>query len=421
MTYRSYHPFIMAGEDEGLYKAISENKDHVVFIDKANGRTQYNMSQSAAMGWWLSGNAKGWGINAEDFWWFETAYENIWSEPVKPRSYSQWQSTSSFPANLFAQVIERSMASGACFYKVEYPLALMYKHTKEEKWYHTSQWNNAVYPILQKIAKGWVATEDQVRGKIKACYHAKDMNAPEIAPPVTRLFQGLYGSEHTSGDHLHKYYTSLDLLPHEGRYYFIPVTPKLAPAPINLGEVIDPDNYPVLFPDMQSKKAWFNERYVQEQSGSSWAVRIENKWYIFNHHENADIETDFEITLKTNECSTLCGEIGSHTLLLVEESSDKIDILLNNYRVDIEELWNGDYPCADFEQYCEYMDKHVKNPAHDKPRKTVLIVKGVPDGVELNADISGMYTEQSFEQIPGEQSYQLDIMHNGPVNITLKK
>ncbi|MBT3193567.1 MAG: hypothetical protein HN341_13535 [Verrucomicrobia bacterium] len=419
MIYHRHHPFMVAGEDEGLYRAISENSDHVVFIDKANGRTQYFLSQSAAMGWWLTGNAAAWGINAEDFWWFETAYKDIWSLPAKPRSYSQWQSTASFPANLYAQVIERSMASGASVYKVEYPLSLMYKHSKEEKWYLTSQWEHAVYPMLQKVANGWVASEDQVRSKIKACYHATDMNAPEIAPPETRLFKGLYGAEHTPAEHWHTYGTSLDLLPHEGRYFFIPVTPKLAPPPTDLGDVINPENYPVLFPDVQSKQAWFNERYVQEQSGSSWSVRVDKKWYIFNHHENANLDTDFDISLQTNTCSALYGEIGAHTSLLVEEAPDSLDILLNNYRVDIKELWNGDFPCADFEQYCDYMDKHVKAPAHDKPRQTVLVVKGVPPNASLKADLSGMYTEHRFDRDTERADYRLEIMHNGPVQLRI--
>jgi len=155
---------------------------------------------------------------------------------------------------------------------------------------------------------------------------------------------------------------------------------------------------------------------------------MDNILYTYNPVLDADINTTASIPLRYNTCPELKLEYAPFTYGVIIETKDSLNIQLNNYWADKEEMWN--IPAADpyahnslpfawwFNDVEGFLHEYIRNPKDSVKRDSVYTVVGSKS--RPAAIISGTngctYTETWDES---GSSYTLTISHNGPVDITI--
>jgi hypothetical protein len=406
MGYEGLHPFLIAGSVPELYRKIITNGDYVILVDKHNGRSKRFVAQSAAIGFYASGLIGNWGVNSEDWIWWEAGYNRLFN-PIAgiSRSAPAWKAVFTYPDSLFGIDWLIAAAGGATVYSLECPyhgLAV----PEQDKF--TPAWNNVILPLTrQLINNNLIPGRQEVKDMIKVAYHAECVNPPEINGDI--LFRGLYGPQ----------YASLwEWLPSTGRYYFLPILPKLAGKEVleSYQNLITSSSYARNFMlGPAAKQAWFNGIYPERGTGDAWFMNYRNNWYIVNPNENRDIDSTFKFRLSGDPGSTLSGTISAHTFAIVREETGTVAVHLSNYRIDsVKDVW--DSPIADFSPDT-YLPGYLNNPGDGELRQSIIALSAPSPGL---AGISGnnRYTYTTGQLADG--TFTVTIMHNGPVDFTLR-
>ena len=407
-------------ENDTLFKTAQKHHKYLVINSKSTSSSGYNTVRSFALGTWLSGLADNWGALTDAWAWYEIRYHKLF-EPVMNTTYEDVRRVYTFPETLFAMNMLQSYVNGGTVFNAEHPFYCTGV-------YDEASWvlKESIIPTMRYMIANPAATREQVKDEIKAVYHT-DSYLP------TNFAEGLYG---TAQDN--------NLLQTSGRYRTLPVlSSKLSDAEASaFGRVLKSA-------DLADKINILNELYPELSTGDAFvetllggkAGQTGRRLLIMNSLFN---ENKNQSATLTPTDATFANSIGftltPHTYLIAHETADSIEIDLNNFRTDKDELWvpgesenpdwtsfgndwNGDH--KDYVQ--DYMKYHISNPKLDKDRdlrSTVITLhtEERPTAVVIRNGGSAKHGETEFYTETYENGvYTLTITHNGQVNVTIRK
>jgi hypothetical protein len=402
--------FVKAGSNESLFSKIRGSAANVIIQDKHNGSGKRFTGPAAVMGLWTSCSIGNWGVNSEDWLWWEAGYGHLfepWSgqtEFVK----QPWKALFTFPEAMYGIDWLAAMAGGATVFALECPYHGL---TSVEGDLATPSFEHVLLPLIRTtIKQKLIPARGQVREKMQAAYH------PVIAAPPEfngdQLFAGLYGPEVSS---------LCEWLPSTGRYYYLPIIPQLSGQEIKklFPTVVESSTYKNTLATAEQKRAFFDPIYPEKGKGDSWFVNLEDNWFIMNPNENKDVTTTFEFSLNKHPGATMGGSLTPHTFVIVVEQPDRLIIHLSNYRTDSEAgVWDNQ-ALADGDPGSYVRNVYIPSPADDKLRRTSIAVGGVfssEPAVSFTGDNGAKYTRSLDAQ---SQTLRLEIDHNGYVDMEI--
>jgi len=410
------HVFVKAGADQDLYRTIRENAAHVIIMDKHNGDGKRLAGPSAAMGLWAVCQVGQWGVNPEDWMWKEAGYARLfepacwwcWAWGLWAELFGgSWASIFTYPDALFGMEWLMAAAGGATTFSLEAPF---HGFASLGTGRTTPAFDNVLLPLIRMIlSHGLIPTREEVREKMKIAYQPTHAVPPELN--FDDLFKGLYGPEERSW---------YEWLPSTGRYYFLPILPVLAGPEVAglFPTVFDDVTYAEELADTDRKRAFFDARYPSTGKGDSWFVNLGDRWFFANPNENRDVTTTFSFAPGQPSGGSLSGSLSPHTFGICIEEKGRLRIHLSNYRIDSEvDVWSD--PDLVNEDPMGYVDNiYIPDPTDEALRRTVLRIEGLD--AEPGLDITGhdgFECTTSFRAEPG--TYELEIDHNGPVDLTV--
>jgi hypothetical protein len=425
--YQRDHIFTIAGRDPELYQTIAKHGDLVIITDKNNGWGRYYETRSLVMGMWVSGTVNHWGLNTEDWWWYEQGYGERFTPSRGRRGYARqlaagptvtrgWEMASSLslPDIMYAQNVMLAIAGGATVYSFESPSHALAYHDESGVVRLSPAWKNALYPLFRAaLDYHLIPDREQVMAKMQVAYQDSGALGTELDAPGEKLYRPLYGST-TPDQEILAGLLSPDLFPRTGRYYFLPVLPKLAPATSHaqFPHIIVPNQ----FADAESERAYFDKLYPAESLGGAPAVHVNDAWFVTNSHENQNIAQDFRFRPIPGRTDVeLSGLLEPQTLLLVVATGQKLYLQANNY-VPKTHIWDEPRPAVfDAENY---LRKYVTHP-DDGERRTTTLQISVARGEKPSLAYSTERGTVKSEWDASKGSMQIRLDHNGPVEMTI--
>ena len=425
--YQRDHIFTIAGRDPELFRTISQNGDLVILTDKNNGWGRFYETRSLVMGMWVSGTIAHWGLNAEDWWWYEQGYGERFTPSKGRRGYARqlaagpavtkgWEMASSLslPDILYAQNVLLAIAGGATVYSFESPSHALACRDESGEVRLTPAWKNALYPLFKATLDYHLIPErEQVIAKMKVAYRDSGEPGTELDAPGEKLYRPLYGGN-TPDEEILSRLLSPDLFPRSGRYYFLPVLPKLAPTTSHsqFPNIIVPHQ----FANAETERAYFDKLYPAESSGQASVLHINGAWFVTNWHENQNIAQDFRFRpAPAIPGVELWGVLEPHSLLLVEADEQRLFLQASNFVVKTH-IWDEPRPAVfDAESY---LRKYVSRPDDGERQTTTLQISGVGEKKpSLKYSTERGTVESTWDA--RRRTLQMRLDHNGPVELTI--
>ena len=425
--YERDHIFTIAGRDPELFHTLAKYGDCVILTDKNNGWGRFYETRSLVMGMWASGTVAHWGLNAEDWWWYEQGYGERFLPSKGRRGYARqlaagfpvtkgWEFASavSSPDILYAQNVLLAIAGGATVYSFEMPSHALAGRDQSGAYQLTPAWRNAIYPLLKAALDYQLIPErEQVLAKMQVAYQDSGAPGTELDAPGEKLYRPLYGGS-TPDEEIMSRDLSPDLFPRSGRYYFLPVLPKLVPpaSHSSFPNIMVPNQ----FADAGSERAYFDKLYPVESSGGALVLHINGAWFATNPHENQNIAEDFRFhPFPGNSAVELAGRLEPHSLLLVKVDEQKLHLQANNYLVKTH-IWDEPRPTVfDVESY---LRKYVTKPDDGEKRTTTLQIF-MAGGEKPSLTYSTERGAVESKWNANSRSMQIRLDHNGPVELTI--
>lgn len=437
--------------DPEIYRSYREHRDRILLEIKANGfpewwspvedgRCRFGRFvhySEVMVGAWLTGLASNWGIHPEVWQWFEFGYYGHLFDYSLPGTRYRGEIADrgmynatfhnvgfcNYPENLMAQQILNAAIHGCAAFSFEHQA--MNAHFNADDNIDRC----AVMPILNEIAtRKLIPSREEMLRRIRAAVWTGKAMGPNMDRPESfwpNSCRRLYA-------------TTALVMQNNGRYGLIPCLPKYTPSEERRKFECLPGGY------HYSYLPFLNALYPEEGTGRCFIERQGNRWFVINPYENVDQDADFKLPLYENTCETLSGRLGAHSLAIVEEYADRIDIYLSNYRVNKDEFWDrrhemlrGDYfadqdglLCGEVNREeadsrgkqtrCEILDQlRVLSPMANA-RITDLVLTGHTGREAPLLTIEGHEGFQHWANWRDEvRKYELRIQHNGVVRILL--
>jgi len=421
--YERPHVFLEAAQYPALLDAIAKHPESVILQDKTNGRGQFFLTRSVVLGAWLAGLIEHWGVNPEDWWWFEMGYGEPFTPSRGPRGYAprhghpearesalDMASCVSSPDMLYGQNLVTAIADGATVYSFEWGAHAYGSRTESGEYVLSPAWKNVIAPVLRHaIERKAIPDREQVRARSPVVYAASPAIDAEMSPPAESLFRPLYGARR-SDEEIRETRISPEWIPCCGRYGVLPVVPEagLEKAPLGFPHVIKPNR----FPDAASQKAWFDALFPETASGTAWIRESGGYWYVTNTHENEDVTDHFSIPLAQDGVVRVAGEVLPYSLFIVRYADGKLWVHLNNYHVRTH-IWDA----GEIEKFDTraYMRQYVTAPDESNRRLSTFEIHGCGEVEPRLANGTDAPPELTTEWLAEQDCLRLQCRHNGPV------
>lgn len=416
MGYLGPQVFVDAGADERLYALMREHADSIIVQVKQNGLGRRFGTQSAAFGLFASGLAGAWGINSEDWLWWEASLERLFGAQVPGgltaagmvRSDHPTRARLSYPEALFGTEMLVAAASGGTVFSIEAP----WRGTIDPD--GTGELSPAgtevVFPVLRRlIGARLIPGRDEVLARTPLAFQPMTRDDPELATDLA--FTGIYGPEGCS-DEDRLVCAQRQWLPSTGRYGIIPTLPVLAGDEITrlFTTVVGPPGG-----DDEARRALVEQAgYPAGAAGDAWArpAAGADTWFVANPNENADVRATFELPALGDRGVVVGGELAPHTFVVLD-GREGLSMLIDNYRTDSDRLWDEDISEADLG---ELPQDEVGDAAPDTTTLTVAVGDGASrPGVEVEG------AEGEVDETWSSETGTLTISfrHRGPVEIAI--
>ncbi len=403
-----------------LYDAAVRYSDNFIICSKSTASSGFANVRSVGMGYWLSDLCSNWGALTDSWYWYEKGYWRLFDQSEAPYrtmgggyANEEVRCPFQFPETMYSINMLQTSANGGVVFNFEHPFYCtgvndIPSHALTE----------AILPVMEYIIDHPAPTKEEVTEAAKVVFSSREGYMPSD-------FQyGLYGDQYDG-----------NLLQSSGRYNTIPIIYKNVDESIleRFDAVID-------FSDIEGmtaeeKAEWFDQYYPAVSEGDAYVQRIftegNPRWLIFNSNDNQDIDQSASVFMDGAVTGDINFKMTPHTYLLTEQTEDGVEIELNNYRADKDEIWDGydgayeDRWNGDWNHYCEdYMlANYLLNPKDDELRPTVISFT-LPAGSEKPAlQITGEAGRYEYEESYDEETgaYILTVDHNGQVSLSFRE
>ena len=357
-------------KDRELYDLLKSNTENIVIMDKHNGHGRHFASQANILGCWLDDVCGNWGVNLENFLWYEEGfieYDNIGVAPNEPNPIT----TAKYPPALYGIDMIADLVGGATVYAIEgtFSRGGLYHFINGEVVF-TPTFYDVLYPFYQMILNGAVPDKEQVKDKIKVAYKMTIPYSYPLSGNDAHLLQGLYCDSFSFIEEkidITPYFDcTKDWVPSTGRYYIIPILPiysnpeEVLPESFILNDFTYFTNLLFINP---IKERFFNKYYEETYSGDGVLFDINNYIYIFNSNENKTINSEQTVNYTLPESNLeINTSFAAHTYAVIKESEEKLEIDLCNLRLD------ADAVCAGLEDENTFMIDYANGGKMNNPR-----------------------------------------------------
>lgn len=391
-------------------------KANMIYGDKFTNSYGYYDNESGALGAFLSGHAGNYAIRYDMYSWGWSGKGQIFGAEAPARNPDGNRSLFACPeAAMGVPIVEHMMLMGATV--IDGP---------EVPWmstlfgpYKLPPFDNMIADILRKVQDGTIRipTVNEVAARTKVVFvNDVDANTTDV------LFSGLYAMDATDGtDGMLK--NNRTWFKKSGRYASIPQLYSNNADEIALfpsAVIVRKSGYTVRWPTEQHKVNEFNSLYPEVSTGDMFVSRQNNSLYAYNPWLNSDITTTASIPLKYNTCDSVELSYAAHTFSVINESANKLQIYLNNYRTDKNQLWTQ-YP-NDFSWYTlqnTILPQFATNPPDGTFRTSVIKVNGSTSQPTYTLVDRGSHKASTSSMSWANGVYTLTVVHNGPVDITI--
>ena len=411
-------------EDRELYDLLKSCEQNVIIMDKHNGHGRHFASQSNILGCWLDGVCGNWGVNLENFLWYEEGFSEYDDLGVAPNEAPDVY-TAKYPPALFGIDMIADLVGGATVYAIEgtFSRGGLYHFVDGEVVLTPTFWE-VLYPFYQRILGGAVPTKEQVKDNVKVAYKMSMPRAYALSGNDAHILQGLYCETYNFFQENFNntfFDCTKTWVPSTGRYYIVPILPIYSDPEEVLpeAEIITDFSYFFKLLFINSVKVnYFNKRYEQTYEGSGVLFDINDTVYIFNSNENKTIDSEQNISYTLPESGKkLEAELVAHTYAIFDESEGEIDIELCNLRLDTDDVCNG------LESEDQFMREYAAGGKRDNPndfRQTVITLSGFEAEPSVTANGTNGATLKK-EWNAESQTLPLTVISNGRVLINVKE
>ena len=386
-------------------------KDHFIVGNKYTQSYGYYDNESGTFGAYLSGHAGHYAVRFDQFAWGWSGKGPVFGAETPDRYEAGANTLFSCPeAAAGVPIVEQMILNGASVIDgPEIPsIANVYKGLR------TPMFNNMICDIFRKALDGTirVPTLPEVAGRTKIGYAT--LSGTNTAAD---LYTGLY--EMDGQRNLNRTWFKKT-----GRYPTIPELFTDASEETSLlATYVTSSQYATRWPTSQAKIDEFNALFPAEYTGDMFVARVENKWFSYNPYINTDLPASATIPLKYNSCSYLGLNYQPHTFAVVTESSNGLNVYLNNYRTDKSALWSS-FPAgmglfsASMDNYL--LNSYIPSPVDTPLRDTVLQVHGATVEPTFTLIERGNHQPSTASATWENGIYTLTVRHNGPVDVTIQ-
>ncbi len=412
-------------QDKELYDLLKQNSENIIIMDKHNGHGRHFSSQSNILGCWLDGVCANWGVNLENFLWYEEGllnYDEVGVAPNEP----DFAYTANYPPALLGIDMLADMVAGATVYSIEGTLGRggVFQYINGEVVFSATA-SEILYPVFQTALAGSVPSKEQVKEKIKVAFK---MNVPAtyaVRGNDAHILQGLYCDSFTLYEELIDYNNpyfdcTKDWVPSTGRYYVIPILPIHSDA----SEVL-PDSYIIndlnywfkFFFINPVKKAFFDKMYEETYQGDGVLFDINDYIYIFNSNESkiTDALQNVRYTLPQSGIE-MNAALEAHTYAILKEDGKKLDIEMCNLRIDAESI------CAGLQNEDQFLREYIFGGKRSNPRDfrtTVIELSGYEKEPVVTAEGTNS-AKMKTEWNESTKTLTITIISNGEVRLTVE-
>ena len=411
-------------QDKELYDLLKSNSENVIIMDKHNGHGRHFASQSNILGCWLDDVCGNWGVNLENFLWYEEGfieYDDLGVAPNEPDPIT----TAKYPPALFGIDMIADLVGGATVYAIEgtFSRGGLY-HFIDGEVVLTPTFYDVLYPIYQMILNGAVPSKEEVKDNIKVAYKMTLPTSYALSGNDAHLLQGLYCDTFTffqeKFDNIYLDCTKT-WVPSTGRYYIVPILPIHSDPEEVLPESKILNDFSYFFNLLfinPIKAKFFNNYYEETYTGDGVLFDINDYIYIFNSNENKTIDSEQTVNYTLPESTVeIKTEFVAHTYAIINETDDKIEIDLCNLRLDTDAVCNG------LENEDQFMRTYAAGGKMDNPndfRTSVITLTGFDSAPSIYASASNGAKGRA-EWNADTKTMTLTVISNGETRITLER
>ena len=410
-------------KDRELYDLLKANTENIVIMDKHNGHGRHFASQANILGCWLDDVCGNWGVNLENFLWYEEGfinYDDVGFAPNEPDPIT----TAKYPPALYGIDMIADMVGGATVYAIEgtFSRGGLYHFINGEVVF-TPTFRDVLYPIYQLILNGSVPGKEQVKEKIKVAYKMKMTRTYALSGNDAHLLQGLYCDAFNFIEEkidITPYFDcTKDWVPSTGRYFIIPILPIYSNPEEVLPESRILNDFSYFFNLLfinPIKTKFFNKYYEETYKGDGVLFDINDYVYIFNSNENKTINSEQTVSYTLPKSKKeINASFVAHTYAIISENEEKIEIDLCNLRLDTDAV------CLGLEDENTFMIDYANGGKMNNPRDfrtSVIEITGFETAPSVNA--SGSNGAKGRAEWNAEtQTLKLTVISNGETRITI--
>ncbi len=409
-------------KDRELYDLLKANTENIVIMDKHNGHGRHFASQSNIFGCWLDGVCGNWGVNLENFLWYEEGfieYDDLGVAPNEPNPLT----TAKYPPALFGIDMIADMVGGATVYAIEgmFSRGGLYHFVNGEV-ILTPTFYEVLYPIYQMILGGSVPDKEEVKSNIKVAYKMSNPRAYALSGNDAHILQGLYCDKFTFFQEKFEniyFDCTKTWVPSTARYYIVPILPIYSDA-----QQVLPDSkiltdwsyfFNLLFIN-PIKTKFFNSYYEETYTGNGVLFDINDYIYIFNSNENKTIDSEQSVSYTLDSGKKINTTFVAHTYAILDEDNGKINIDLCNLRLDTDAVCNG------LEDESQFMTAYAMGGRRSDPknfRESVIELSGFETEPTVTAAGTNGATMKT-EWNEATKTLTLSVISNGETRITVE-
>lgn len=403
----------LAFEDKELYDLMTNYSHNIVIQDKHNGGGRHFSVQSSAMGAWLSGACGNWGSNIEAWLWYEIG-ELDYSVPNIEHDEGNY--IYRYPPAVAGIDTISDLVGGATVFSTEEINLYVSTFTSVKL---SETFYSVIYPIYQRILEGAIPSKEEVIENVKVAYQ---FTTPKDSPMMgleSNLFIDSYGMSNQWYLLFGGFGRLPKWIPTTGRYYIIPSLTKYANTTEILpnADIINVNNYQQKMSySTTNKQEYLNSKFTQTYTGDATLYSIGGLTYIFNNNEVKSQAQTANYSLETSGLD-LSAKLSEHTYMILEESTDTLNIELVNLRLDSYNV------CIGKQSAWSFLNSYIKGKNMDLAsdfRTTEIALKGFEKMPKINVSGNNNPTA-TVKYDPNSRTATITVTSNGAVMIDVIK
>lgn len=307
-------------------KATEDHGDSFIFTFKNTPTTSGTSAETISYmaGLWLTDHVAHWGGLIDTWTWWERKDWKLFEESRLPglaNGGEEDRSVATFPEALLSIQMMNIYLNGGIVYNFEHPA---YTTGIEDK--TTPAFDNAIIDFMRYAIEHPAPTKEEIKAKTKIVVHDN--------------ISSLGGKNFYNGLNVEDAKTTTYST---GRYGIIPVVPALMSRASVTSAFPEATILTRTSPEIasqQQKVDFFNRVYPANYTGTAFAHKNEDTWYLYNHLENKNVNQSAKFKLSEAD-TTVDALLEPHTYVILKDNKGSVNVKLNNYRVDKDNIWEG--------------------------------------------------------------------------------